>query len=428
MTTGNHTYAKTLNSYRSYVLASGQSFSPSVYGSLHFTCGRSWSGTNDSAYRLKIEQGKSATNAYTVNITKVLSAVDANARMLSQLPGNSGYQEYTHSTYGQDGPVTNWSSTIIANNTNACMSRLYQKLNKMENAVGGLEFLAEFRETVKMVKHPAEALATYLNRHASKLVEAQSKSKHRREAILRSKRSKRSIIRQLNREQKDLSKTIAASWLELQFGVKPLLGVLSDAAAASLEVFPQKGAVKLITCRERTQNTVVTRSVIALGNIEYIEEQTDLYEYTVTLKARVRYSGKYDGMSNLELLKEKSGFRLSQVVPTLWELTPLSVFTDYFVNVGDILSAAMTETKDVFSVDRYVNRQLLRRTKLIIVPKMYFTIDPSTYREGLVVSTKKQYTREAYYMVIPTLKFTTPVDSFNKMLNLSAFVRLALFH
>jgi cell division protein FtsL len=60
---------------------------------------------------------------------------------------------------------------------------------------------------------------------------------------------------------------------------------------------------------------------------------------------------------SLERLVELSGISLDRIVPTLWELTPYSFLADYFVNLGDILSAAVQSTVGVVWTN-HTDRQL----------------------------------------------------------------------
>jgi hypothetical protein len=68
----------------------------------------------------------------------------------------------------------------------------------------------------------------------------------------------------------------------------------------------------------------------------------------------VTFYGSYQGHVADEKLDvtigravELSGFQFRDFVPTVWELIPYSFVSDYFVNIGDILEAACTDTSIV---------------------------------------------------------------------------------
>lgn len=430
MTTGNKQYTKYLRGRQDWTTYPTRvPVIQDPFGTLYFVCGKKWVGSDNPAYQKKIDEQLSATNGYQVEKSALVFAKRAKVKYIITNPSSDGAYTRNFESYGQGLIEPTWDDIgHVANNTNRANISLLKKLNKLQNSYGGLELLGEFRETLHMIKHPAEALATYLNQRAAKLVEQRTSHERRKKAIRGSKKlSDRKISKLLNKEARDFKKLVAATWLEIQFGVAPLLGTLSDMADTSLETFPQEGAVKILQSTSKSFVSIpTTLTNVSFGGATYTEYRIDEYEYTVTLKARVAYTGQYDGMGSLQLLKAKGGFTASQVVPTLWELAPLSVFFDYFANVGDVLTASMTETKDVKSVDRYITRRLLRTSTIVF--NDYFTggLDPLSTKPGKVITTFYKYNREKFTFVKPTLVFTTPADSVAKLLNLSAFIALVI--
>jgi hypothetical protein len=62
------------------------------------------------------------------------------------------------------------------------------------------------------------------------------------------------------------------------------------------------------------------------------------------------------------------GFTPSELVPTAWELLPWSFLVDYFVNVGDVLSSAVTASSNV----NFVNKTVIQEAKKF----GYWNFDP----------------------------------------------------
>lgn len=390
--------------------------------------GKKWAGSDDPGYQLKIERGLSATNSYSREHAAVPIIRPLKDRIICR--AGTGFKTITQVAYG-DGDVVavTWDEAgTVKNLTNLAMSKLYGVLQEIANPVGGLELLAEFRDTVRMVKNPAKNLGDYLNRHLSKQVKLHTDHKSRNIAIWKNSRlTPKQRLKRLAREANRWSNLVAQLRLEYKFGWEPLVKTVGEAAQAATEVFPSRGVIKTFRKSSRTIVVKSTTTTIVSGRSGLFQTDVEEYEYVVTLVMRVRWSGQFDGMGDLEQLYNRSGFLRSQLIPLAWELAPLSVFVDYFANVGEILSACMTETKDVISVDRLVRRRLIRRRTLTPRSNIFGYSDPLFRQEGLVVGINTKYTREKWAMSIPPLRFTTPADSLVQTLNLAAFLKLGFF-
>lgn len=390
------------------------------------TVGKKWTGADDPGWKTKIEQGVSATNAYTSEFSYLVKWISARTKTMTK-PHN-GFGPVTSELYGYAPAYPTWNEALVKSMTNITMGKLYGVLQEIASPVAGLEFLAEFRKSVQMIKSPVKSLGDYLNKHLSKQVKAFEQHQQRKSRIFAKKhRSHQKLLRELGRETRRFSKIVAQLRLEYKFGWEPLVRTVGAAAKAAVDTFPEKGVIT--TYRKSHVQTVENSSTStnSAGRDVWYQTVTDVYEYKVTLVMRVRQSGQYAGMSELEQLVARSGFLKSQLIPLAWELTPLSVFEDYFMNVGQVLAAACTETKDVTSVDRYVRRRLVRRVITEFRYSQYGPKDPTMERKGLVVQAFGKYTREKWSMSIPPLRFTTPLDNTNQLLNLTSFVRLAFF-
>lgn len=427
MTIGNNTFRRAISGRRTTYASNGGVVSDGNYGTLIFTEGKSWNGGDNPMYQKLIDRGLNATNGYLVKRAKLLYSVPATANR-EWVTSSLGFKRAVIRTYGSETVVPGWSASIVSDLTNKAMEKLYDKLSKEENSLSGFEFLGEFRETLHSIKHPAEALAKYCNQQASQRLDKFNGTKPKGP-----KKSRRPKLRGINDnrprpQNQTLANTAAASWLELKFGAEPLVKTLQAAADAAVRTFPKEGAVKILRAVE-TQKVGSTSYVPSTSwgtTGAYHQRIENLYEYTVELKARVKYDGRYDGMSQLEQLKAQSGLTFAQVLPVAWELTPLSVFMDYFVNVSGILNAAVTNTSNVLSVDRYVTRKLIRRSYINWLQSSWPTLyDVKT--EGIQTIYFKEYERAKWEMSIPTISFTTPAESITQMSNLAAFLKLAFF-
>lgn len=436
MTIGNKQSVVKLWGYRNDVTMYGQYvydalWNPTVWNHM----GKRWVGEDNPNYQMLIKQGLVATNNYSSNFGKVIHAEPGS--IYATTDGSSGfidgyYRQVNYTHFGSHHSEPLWDNSLISSMTNACMGKMYNKIDSLNRKVGGFEFLGEFRDTLHLIKHPAESLAAYANKKATAHLTKVIKSRRRiawlndnPKNYYRSKkfhfvRPKPSMLKRVKYEEKQLRRLISRSWLEFNFGAAPLIQELQAAADAAVETFPDKGSTKILrsTTTEQRETTVLGPRTGA-GVVVYQEEITSVWEYRVTLVARVKYDGRYDGMSELQQLASRSGFTLRNLIPAAWELAPLSVFFDYFANVGTVLSAFATETRGV-TVDRYVKRRLLRRTSVVFeVPAraQYAEVNP-----GNIVTYYTQYDRERWVMSIPTFTFTNPLSSVAKMANLAAFI------
>lgn len=428
MTTGKDSFTRWFTGYETVITTNGTKFHNEPWVAFGSRIGKWWTGADDPGFQLKIAKNQSATNMYQREESRIIYAISARNRVTYR-PGN-GIRTVTTEHFG-NGDVTapSWDESVVSDLTNLAMSKLYGVLQEIANPVNGLEFLAEFRKTVQMVKNPAKALGDYLNKHLSKQVKLHTSHIARRNAILRNKRlSNKQRLRQLSREANRWGNLAARLRLEYKFGWEPLVKTVGAAAEAAFEAFPEEGAIRTFRRSSTRKVGITTNPIESGGHSSWYKMQIDEYEYKVTLVMRVRYDGQYDGMSSLEQLNARSGLLKTQLIPLAWELAPLSVFVDYFANVGDILAACMTETKSVASVDRYVSRRLLRRRTIDFRPNIYGPSDPTFARQGYVVAFTTKYTREKWTMSIPPLRFTTPADSMTQTMNLAAFVKLGFFY
>jgi len=128
------------------------------------------------------------------------------------------------------------------------------------------------------------------------------------------------------RFEKSQHKAIANSWLELQYGWKPLLNDVYGSAELLAQKFYTESKGKAVASAKRSYTRVVT------GVSESIP-----YEDTITTEVEVKYTLYYS--TTTEALHTLSQVGISNPAVLAWELLPYSFVVDWFVPIGNYLSS-----------------------------------------------------------------------------------------
>lgn len=224
---------------------------------------------------------------------------------------------------------------------NRARARFYKRLREVHVQFSGPTFLGEFREALRMIKRPAAALRDSMDRYAADL-----------------KRHKKGHPKQW-KSRDEIRQIAGGLWLEHTFGWKPLLNDIQSAVQAYERLTPPVATRKMISVGDSDS---VDRRPGLLGltvwhaDVDYLNRSVQngsFYMRKHLLRAResatVRYKGaitlKHETThwDNLALF----GFTPSEFIPTAWELLPWSFLIDYFTNIGDVITAGVTDASSV---------------------------------------------------------------------------------
>lgn len=197
---------------------------------------------------------------------------------------------------------------------NQALANYYQDCASKITAFKGMVFAGELRETLQMIRSPAQGVRKLLSSYLSNTKKYRRVPKRRRNDALRGVRSQ---------------------WLEVQYGIKPLI---SDTNAA-IKAFQKSKAVVPLFEMARGRGSASTD----LGST--LDQYGVPHNCSLRLRIQRMCSEEFKvygvvkstggGPSGTDI----GGFRLGEFVPTLWNLLPWSFVADYFTNVGNILSS-----------------------------------------------------------------------------------------
>lgn len=180
-----------------------------------------------------------------------------------------------------------------------------------DRTVDMLTSMAEMPDTVRMIYDAVKnCLRLYIDVR-SKNLRLQNKVAVWKNAKT-SDRTKRQTLRNIH----EATEAIAANWLAYRYGIMPNVYLIEDALEAI-------NAPKTLFLRDRMREH---STVHFLDRGEWGNPLVDVHE-RVMVKSRLENDSKIASQLSFSLTK------------TAWELIPLSFIVDWFVNIGDVLSA-----------------------------------------------------------------------------------------
>lgn len=276
------------------------------------------------------------------------------------------------------GTTPPFTTTVSALADAYAREQLLKKYLKVRKKFRGGNFLAEFRDTVHMMKHPADSLYHGLQNFAR--------------GVGKLKRLKNS---------RDYAKALGDLYISWSFGWKPLFNDVKEAAEA-LANLSTSGRFdgKVI----KGQGALEESFEYSPGNLNAFIDlfRTDVREsivaYTALIKSRP---------ASFATFADNFGVSAGDILPAVWEAVPWSFFVDYFVNCNEVLDSLQWCEGDV----GWCRRSVLNRNSI-----HYATGISTSLPAGLrVVHAISPMVRRALYKVrspsgvpYPSFRFRTP--------------------
>jgi hypothetical protein len=213
--------------------------------------------------------------------------------------------------------------SLLAQADSKALATFVQKIRATRTQFLGLVVLGELRETLHMIRHPAEALTKGLGSYLSTL----------------GKRTRNLAKVPYKLRNSTLKRILSDTWLEYSFGWRPLLYDVNTGlkALASLEAHPPGTPIyakAALTSSHTNINGFNTGFMWFKTRNSHVETAAVIYRGYVE-----NGPGPFSAR-----LSEKLGFAPENWLPSVWELIPYSFLVDYFVNIDDIIACATVST------------------------------------------------------------------------------------
>jgi len=311
-----------------------------------------------------------------------------------------------------------WDSSVQGKAANKFLSAVRETVTRMSAPT----FLGELKQTLRMLRHPAEALGQSCERYYQEL----------RKRKLKEQRSRRRKgLPELPKDSPKWEWLNAAPglWLEHSFGWLPLMMDIESAFDA-LDSLTEKERVVHIS--RSAMGSSLRSQLVARGNlvngvqrIRYTstdikrEQTTYRYRGDVVAQAATTYADK----------GARWGFTASEFIPTAWELLPWSFLVDYFASIGQYLDAEFADTSALKWTAMTRRRVRTAVRQLYIDRSATLATFPAAAKASLIEGNPSQaiykrttVLRQAGAVAVPQVVFTFAEQSSRHLANMSALL------
>jgi hypothetical protein len=223
-------------------------------------------------------------------------------------------------------PGLDWVASTESVAYNRGLIQYLKKCGEVNRAFSGGVFLGEPRETLRMIRNPAQGLRNILNSYMD------------------------SVGRSKKRSPKNWKKNLSGQYLEYVFGIVPLVNDINEGMKAFRRLTEEPAKVPVTGVGVMEYGPVPSRTETLMTTVPYsVYPPVMIASRVATEKSVVRFRGMVWRRSRAATVDKAAlfGFSPEQFIPTVWELLPWSFLIDYFTNIGDVLEAGVVNQGDI---------------------------------------------------------------------------------
>jgi hypothetical protein len=384
-----------------------------------FTGNRTSNGVGLFNHRKIILAGDNATTNFSASESKLIQSRKLDTSIVYR--NNFGIIPYTETAEDLVGFASAFDKhtppshlfTVTTSADNKALIQVRSAVKSQQQAMSGLTFLGELRETVHWMRNPAGALIKGLDRYTSLLEKRKKGIRHGTAA----------------QKRKALVDAAAGSWLEVSFGIQPLLKDVKDIAEtiARFQTDDKRHAMVRGYGRDEASSSF-SNTFGYQGRMWITEKVTTKTTATVVYRAHLRHAPDLPAIGSWNRLRELAGFNFADFIPTAYQLIPYSFLVDYYSNLGDCIESWTTDTSAV----NWVNKSVILETVKTVETTPFFKTPFSNevfVRQinsgadvGIFSTSLKSVVRTAQSSLdFPSLEFTSPTSA-KKWLNQLALI------
>lgn len=368
-------------------------------------------GPNVPGWREALIEGRDATT--TLTGSKVVARYTPGRAVASRPKTGPATTFYSTEWIGGMGVNTQLPSgeptdIDFSKANNLALGKLARRITEMNTAFQGGVFLGELKQNLQAIRNPAKGLRDLADNWGAT-----------------ARRIRGSRVWPLAFRKKKVAEALADSWLEVQFGWRPLLNDIADASSALHRYkVGQVARTRRITVKGETEGTslpFVGSSAANLLTVFYENLSSD--HTTVVYRGAMRVEARNPQTMDPDLL----GFNLGNWIPTAWELVPYSFLIDYFTNVGDVINGWSTLATRLAWCNRTVIREKRVRsttwTSLAACKESFPTLTSVSIVPSKSIISKISVLRASHDgTYVPGLVFEVPSLGSLKWLNIAALI------
>lgn len=373
-------------------------------------------GYSNPKYKSIIKNHGDATTTMSGDMVRRLgySEYQGSAGYFTAPGDGSQWFKYAENISGTNGAYNSIpypvAGTSISKADSLAIIKVLENVRQQRTQFEGLTALGELRETIHGLKHPFQGARTLIDSYFKTLNKAKPK------------KASGTIGGRVRAVNKFLT-TASDTWLEVSFGLKPLI---SDA----------KGFAEALARKDHDSRRSVVygqgEDSAALEVSDYAPTGNYMAVYSTgltTTKQTVRYKAYLDytrsaDFGSAQRILELNGITAEQFLPTLWELVPWSFLVDYFTNIGDVIAAGCTSQSDIKFVvrtDRLYTERVYQHAcgrQKFYVPSSDDWTNPGTVGSSIVSRTSvSRYSTGA--LPLPSVILSLPGKT-NQWINMAA--------